>query len=294
MTQRSRKPDHFHGQPHSKGVPSRQSPATPTSRSYAAFPASTDLILCATCICNLRGSNAVPSAAGYLSNDHGYRRLCVASLCSLTVQPGSPSPGEAENCGRPSSYTLPLLPFGRPPLSRALCVLRVSSARDQFVLRGVGCVSCWGELNRVRLRRRVLPKNRRANLEQLFGRSGPTSRRSSCRRKSAALSARHSSTSTANASLRRVPSWSFSANCWIELVTRWRNPQRPEGEPIEADGCAWDRLPPAIEFSSRGGVEGHAALRSMGPPEPRGRGVSPADAAGIKPGPRDNHTRRAA
>lgn len=59
-----------------------------------------------------------------------------------------------------------------------------------------------------------IPKNSRANLEQLFGRSGPRSRHSIFHKESGAVSARHSSTSTANGSLPRFASaQSYPKSC---------------------------------------------------------------------------------
>lgn len=105
-------------------------------------------------------------------------------------------------------------------------------------VRRVECVSCCSEYWRHRWRRPILPKNSRANLEQLFGRCGPTSRRSIFRSASAAPSERHSSTSTANASLRRGPSSSFSAKCWIEKLLQGGAVVARQPHKLEAAGSS--------------------------------------------------------
>lgn len=137
MTARTREHNHRHWTPpHCELAPPHISPATLTSRSYASFPGSMKFFPGTTRICNLRGSIAVPSAAGYLSNDHGYRvRRLDGAFTSSAI----------ENCGRPSSDTLPLLPFGRPLLySRASVLPGSAREEDQVLLRacvreGVSC-----------------------------------------------------------------------------------------------------------------------------------------------------------
>ena len=66
-------------------------------------------------------------------------------------------------------------------------------------------------------------KNSRANLEQLFGRSGPTSRRSIFPNALGVRNARRNSTSMASASLRRAALVSSSRKCSIEFAAPHRS-----------------------------------------------------------------------
>lgn len=94
-----------------------------------------------------------------------------------------------------------------------------------------GVASCANQERRA-LARQQLPKNDRANLEQLFARFGRTSLRSIWRSGSAAANERHSSISLANASHRRARSSSSAMKCWIERIPC----ERTEG------GGKWRRL----------------------------------------------------
>lgn len=74
----------------------------------------------------------------------------------------------------------------------------------------VGVASCCSELNPNRSRLPQLPKHNRANLEQLFGHSGRTSRRSFSRSACAAASVTPNTSSTVNAASRSKRGWRSS------------------------------------------------------------------------------------
>jgi hypothetical protein len=98
-------------------------------------------------------------------------------------------------------------------------------------IRLVHCVSSvgvasWANQNRGEAARQRFSKNSRANLEQLFGHCGPTSRRLISRSVSGSASAERSSTSTANASLQGAPSSPSFAKSTV------RSPKDPRPERV--------------------------------------------------------------
>ena len=120
------------------------------------------------------------------------------------------------------------------------------SFRVSCCVRGV--VS-WDKQNRDGTRRQTVLRNGRANSEQLFGRYGPTNRRSCCRSLRASLSAARSTSSTVSASRR--PTW--CSRCFAKRSTEyprgvWYGSQGPQRK-----GCRRPRADnrSLVEHSSR-------------------------------------------
>jgi hypothetical protein len=93
-----------------------------------------------------------------------------------------------------------------------------ASASIRFMLRRVGAAS-WANRGRDAEPRQQVPRNNRANLEQLFARSGPISQRSILRSARATPNAARNIESTANAEPRRATSPSSSTKFSIEILT---------------------------------------------------------------------------